>query len=579
MTETPREPSLPRRHFLPATFTVSDWSSLEGYFHLLEDAPLHSANDLHQWLLWKDELEAVLQEDLAWRYIRMTCHTDRQDYSEAYTYFVTELQPRIAEAQHRLQQRFAQQPWRHELPIEGIELLNRLIDNEIELFRSENLPLKAQESQLSQQYGATVGAMTVTLEGEELTLPQAGRYLLEHDRTTRQHAWEAIQHRRAQDAPALDRLFDQLVGLRHRIARNAGFDTYIDYRFRELARFDYGRQACLDFHHAVETVVRPLYEQQLDERRERLHLDRLRPWDLRVDWWSERPLKPFSGEADLIARTEALFAGLHPRFAEVVRLLAQSGHLDLASRKNKAPGGYNYPLMESGVPFIFMNAADQHSDLKTMVHECGHAIHAVLAHACVPLAALRDVPSEVAELASMGMELLTLDRWGSFYADPRDLARAQHQHLTGLVGLLPWIATVDAFQFWIYEHPEHSSAQRAEAWVSLYHRFHGSAVDWSGYEEWLRQSWQAQLHLYEVPFYYIEYGIAQLGALQLWQRYRTSPREALRDYQAALSLGYTRTIPELYAAAGIAFDFSPQRMEALFQDVGQAVAQTSRVLA
>lgn len=577
------EPSLqhdlrPQRQFLPQDFQITDWEHLENHFRILQDAPVHSVEDLRQWTLWKDELESVVQEEAAWRYIRMTRYTDRADYNEAYAYFVGVLQPQISEAQHRLQKRLAEMPWRHELPFDGMDNLNRLIDNELELFCVENLPLRAEESQLSQQYNAVIGAMTVEIDGQEMTLPQAGKYLIDPDRATRQKAWEDVQRRRAQDAEQLDGIFDQLASIRERVAANAGFGNFIDYRFRELARFDYGREACLQFHEAVEQAVLPLYLSQLEERRQRLGLDRLRPWDLRVDWWGVKPLKPFSGEADLIQKTVAMFDLLHPRFAQMIRFLAEHERLDLVSRKGKAPGGYNYPLAESGAPFIFMNAADQHSDLKTMVHECGHAIHSFLSHACVGLAALRDVPSEVAELASMSMELLTMDLWGTFYADPRDLNRARYQHLTGLVGLLPWIAAIDAFQFWIYENPGHKADERSEAWLSIYRRFHGDAVDWTGYEDWLRQSWQAQLHLFEVPFYYIEYGIAQLGALQVWRRHREEPRKALGDYQAALSLGYTKPIPEIYEKAGIAFDFSAERMRQLFAFVREESDRYSRQL-
>lgn len=549
--------------YLPSDFEVTDWLSVKPWYDELLDRPLETTDDLERWLMDWSELEAYLQEDLAWRYIRMTCDTQNKALVERYNDFVANISPHLTTQSHRLQQKYYDSLLRRELDPLTYLTLNRQVEKDIELFREENVPLMSEVEIKAQQFDTITGAATVMVDGQEFTYQQAGRFLESTDRSRREHVWHAVQRRRLQDAEALDQLFNELVELRTRIARNAGHDSYTTYKFLELGRFDFTPADCNRFHEAIEQVIKPVYLRLLRDRAERLGLDSLRPWDLRVDIYGGEPLQPFETADELLERSIEVMSRVRPKFGEMLRQMQQMQHLDLGSRKGKAPGGYNYPLFRSGVPFIFMNAVGTQSDLSTMVHEAGHAVHAFLTQD-YRLNIHRDVPSEVAELASMSMELLTMDHWDAFYADPKALNRARAQQLVGALSALPWIATVDAFQTWVYDHPSHTEMERNSTWLQLSSRFQGEGVvDWTDLDIHHRYQWHRQLHIFTVPFYYIEYGFAQLGALQVWKNYRQRPEETLERFEAALRLGYTRTVPEIYHTAGVDFSFSPESLQEL----------------
>jgi len=561
-----------QRTFLPAHFIVTDWNTLQPFYDQVLHQSIANKADLEAWLLKINELDSVVKEDLAWRYIKMTCNTADKELADRYNYFMEEISPKLSEYGNLLNRKYYDCPFRQELSDAAIQILDQLVANEIELFRAENVSLHSESAVKCQEYAGIIGAMTIELDGETLTVQQASARLQSPDRSLREKVWQKISERRLQDENSLDNLFDELRTIRNQIARNAGFDSYTDYRFKELARFDYTKENCQAFHNAVEKVVKPLYEKLSATRKEKLGLAELRPWDTRVDIWGDQPLRPFTDGDDLLQKTIQLYHRLSPEIGKMIETMNRMGHFDLTSRVGKAPGGYNYPLHESGVPFIFMNAVGTQSDLKTMVHECGHAIHSFL-NKDLPLNVYKDVPSEVAELASMSMELISMDYWDTFYSNSDDLRRAKLNQLTGTITILPWIAAVDAFQNWIYDHPNHSIPERREVWNQIYDRFHGEELNWSGYENVKKASWQMQLHIYEVPFYYIEYGIAQLGALQVWKNYKQDAQKGLAQYLKGLSVGYTMPIPDVYATAGIAFDFSEAMMRDLFNFVEQEYNQ------
>lgn len=550
----------PTRHFLPADYRVTDWPALEPWYDRLIHADLPDLASLRNWMQQVDELHNVLQEDLGWRYIRMTRNTQDEAAVQAYQQFIEHVSPHAARKDILLTRKYYEHPNRADLEAEdpAYQILGKQAAKDIELFREENVELQSQADLLAQQYGSISGAMTVEHEGKTLTLQQASKLLEGADRAEREAIWKKISARRAQDREQLDELFDKLLALRHQIALNAGFGCFTDYMFQALGRFDYGRAECVAFHDAVAEAVRPLNDEILADRRQRLGMQdqTLRPWDLAVDPYGTQPLHPFATDQQLLEGTLQVFGKLRPELGSMVRTLDSLGHLDLGSRIGKAPGGYNYPLHETGVPFIFMNAVGTQSDLTTMVHECGHAIHSILTRD-LALGSFKNVPSEIAELASMSSELLTMDHWDLFYHDSHELRRARIQQILRSVTILPWIATVDAFQTWLYDNPSHTRAERQAQWLALHRRFFGEAVDWSNLEEERAYQWHRQLHIFEVPFYYIEYGIAQLGALQVWQQYKRDPQAGLTNFLNGLSLGYTRPIGEVYAAAGVRFDFSP----------------------
>jgi oligoendopeptidase F len=436
----------------------------------------------------------------------------------------------------------------------------------IELFREENIPIQAEIAVLQQQYGQVTGTMMVMVDGEEFTLQQAAKFLESEDRNLREEVYRKIQSRRLEDKEKLSELYDKLIGLRHNEAINAGFDNYRDYRFKELGRFDYTKEDCYQFHAAVKQHVMPLVNDIYKKKKEKLGLETLCPWDLDAEPAGTTPLRPFKTGEELLNKSVACFNKLRPFFGECLQRMKEMDHLDLESRKGKSPGGYNCPLAESGAPFIFMNAAGQMQDVTTMVHEGGHAIHSFLAHP-LPLTGFKEYPMEIAEVASMAMELFSMDHWESFFDKPEDLARAKEHQLERVITIFPWIAIIDKFQHWIYEHASHTHEERMAAWVSTVEEFTDDVIDYSGLKEFRNNAWQRQLHLYEVPFYYIEYGMAQLGAIGMWMQYKQNAEKALDNYCHALSLGGTKTLPELYKAAGLEFDFSPEKIKGLIDFV------------
>lgn len=550
------------RKFLPEDFKVTDWASLEPYFKELQERPINSKNELEDWLQDLSELEAVVGEDAAWRQIRMTCDTENKELEEAFNYFVLEIDPKIRPYADRLNRKLVESPYTKELDQKEYFTYLRNVKKSIDLFREENIPIIAEIAVQAQQFGVINGKMTVEVDGKEYTLQQAAKFLESPRRELREEVYRKIQERRLQDKDKLNDLFTSLVQKRHQVAVNAGFENYRDYKFADLGRFDYKKEDCFQFHQAVKTHVQPLVDFIYDRKRQKLGLDSLRPWDIDAEPEGVMPLTPFQNGEELTRKTIECFRQMSPFFADCLIKMKEMGRLDLDSRKGKAPGGYNCPLPETGAPFIFMNAAGQMHDVTTMVHEGGHAIHSFLAHH-LPLTAFKDYPMEIAEVASMTMELFSMEYWDVFFDDKEDLRRAKEHQIERVLTIFPWIATIDKFQHWVYEHPDHTVEERAENWRSILNEFTSIAMDVSGLENYRRYGWQRQLHLFEVPFYYIEYGIAQLGAIGLWKQFRENKEKAVQNYLNALQLGGTRTLPELYEAAGLQFNFSPDYISEL----------------
>lgn len=550
--ELPRE--FPRR-FLPEDLPAGEWEALAPLFEDLEKRPLATKDEIEGALLDLSELLSAIEEEGAIRHIRMTCDTTNPEYEKAYLAFLENVVPRVDEALHRLRVRFTQSPAWKDLPSVRYEVLRRKWENAVAIFREENIPLKVEEEKLGQRYQKIFGAMTVEFEGRPHTLQQMAKYLEEPDRRVRERAWELIAERRLKDKDELEDIFEEFLSLRDKRAKNAGFENFRDYAFRERERFDYGPKECEEFHKGVEEAVVPLLRLLHKERAKRLGLKRLRPWDLIVDPEGRPPLRPFREPEELVQGAAEIFRRLDARLGKLFQRMADLNLLDLGNRPGKAPGGYQSTLTERRLPFIFMNAVGRDQDLWTLLHESGHAFHTLLCRD-EPLHMYRDPPTEFAEVASMGMELLATPFLDVFYPDEEDRRRSLEEHLYGIVRLLCWVATIDAFQQWLYTHPGHSRSERHKAWVEIFRRFSG-LEDWSGYEEVLEHEWHRQLHLFLVPFYYIEYGIAQLGALGLWQKAQEDQKGALERYIQALRLGGSRPLPELFATAGLPFDFGP----------------------
>ncbi len=560
------------RLFLPADFAIVDWKSLEPYFINLDERTINSPADLEQWLKDASELEAVISEDACWRQIKMTCDTENKRLEEAFNFFMMEIQPHIQSYSDKLNKKLIDCSFTNELDQSTYYTYLRNVKKNIELFREVNIPIQAELNVLQQQFGVIAGKMTIEVNGKEYTLQQAAKFLEDPNRQLREEVYRKINERRLHDKDELNNLFSSLLQKRHQVAINTGFENYRDFRFKELGRFDYTAKDCYQFHEAVKQHIMPLVNQIYEAKRKKLGLDTLRPWDVEAEPAGIQPLRPFKTGSELTEKTIACFDELKPFFGDCLRKMKEMGHLDLESRKGKAPGGYNCPLAESGAPFIFMNAAGQLDDVTTMVHEGGHAVHSFLAHE-LTLTGFKEYPTEIAEVASMAMELFSMNHWHVFFENKDELLRAKEQQLERVITIFPWIATIDKFQHWVYEKPNHTIEERANQWLNIQEEFSSTVIDFTGLDEYRRFGWQRQLHLFEVPFYYIEYGIAQLGAIGLWQQYKQNPETALNNYITALQLGGTRTLPELFKAAGLEFNFSPAYISQLMLFVKKEMEQ------
>jgi oligoendopeptidase F len=552
------------RTFLPENFTVTDWEHLEPFFKTLLDSEINNSADLETWLHRLSELESAVSEDACWRQIKMTCDTTNKELEDSFNYFCVELQPKIQHYGDLLNRKLVACPFTKNLDQQQYFTFLRNIAKSIELFKEENLPIQSELAVQQQQFGTITGAMTVEVDGKEYTLQQAAKFLENEDRSIRESVYRKMNERRLQDTEILNTLFNGLIEKRNTISKNAGFENYTAFRFKELGRFDYGVKECTDFQEAVKLYIMPLVDKIYTAKKLKLGLDTLRPWDLEAEPAGTRPLQPFTTATELLNKSILCFEKLDPFFADCLRKMDELKHFDLESRKGKAPGGYNCPLAESGAPFIFMNAAGQMHDVTTMVHEGGHAVHSFLAHP-LPLAGFKEYPMEIAEVASMAMELFSMEYWEVFFENKTELKRAKQHQLERTITIFPWIATIDKFQHWIYSNPVHSTVERNKKWMEILEEFSSPVIDFSGLEKYRETAWQRQLHLFEVPFYYIEYGIAQLGAIGMYRQYKSDQQQALQNYCNALSLGATKTLPELFAAAGLEFDFSPSKIKTLME--------------
>ena len=556
-------------------FDPGSWKEIETYTEELLNRKISCSKCIEGIIRDASELSEHISEKGALLYIGMTCDTESEEKKSSFLDFVENVRPKLSEFSDSLNRRIVGHVAIKDMP-ERYDLMIRSMKNDIEIFRKENIPLSVEQTKLVTEAQAINGAMSVEYNGEEYTIPEMRAFLESNERAVREGAWKAVADRRIEDEERLSEIFDELIAIRNKIALNAGFDTYTDYMFRAMERFDYTKEDCLEFHDAIESVCVPLMREINSRRKESLGLGALRPWDVNEktgvgpDLEGRAPLKPFSDVKEMVDKLSILFHKMSLDLGEKFDMLVEMDTLDLDTRKGKAPGGYQYYLQKSRVPFIFMNAAGLQGDLETMIHEAGHAFHSIYC-GHLELIGERSYPIEFAEVASMSMELMTQEQWGEFYG-PEEVNRARLGHLEGVIFLLPWIATIDSFQHWIYSNPEHTREERKFAWNGIRDRF-GSNMDWGDYKNHRDTSWQQQGHLFGVPFYYVEYGIAQLGALQLWRTQRKDPAKALSDYSNGMTLGNTKTLPELFSAADIELGFGEEHLSSLIKEVRVAMAE------
>ncbi len=558
------------RQFLNEEFSADSLEAIEAIYTDLLTREIDNPDSLLAWCSEWSEIDSVLAEEGARRFVQHTCYTNDEEITALYMEWIEKIRPGLKKIMFDMDRKFMASPALDSLPTEKFGSWIKSVRNSVELFREDNIPLQTEESKLDAEYDKVVGAMTVEFDGETRTIPYMGRILQETDRDRREAAFRAIWDRFGQDNDKIQDIFDQQLQLRHQMALNTGLDNYRTLRFRQLERFDYGPEQCMQFHDSIEKVILPLVKERAAKRRESLGVDQLRPWDSSVDPKGRSPLRPLEGGTPLVDGCSQIFGQVHPDLAKMFSLLIDGDLLDLDSRKNKAPGGYQYNFEEIRVPFIFMNAAGKQGDVETLLHEGGHAFHSIESRHH-DLIANRGAPIEFCEVASMAMELLGAPHLDVFYKDPAQVTRARIEHLEGVISLFPWVAMIDSFQHWLYTHPGHSRDQRTSTWLAIMDRFGTHEMDWSGLEHIRASRWMRQSHLFGVPFYYIEYAIAQLGALQVWRNHRKNPEGAIQNYRAGLSLGNTRSLPQLYEGAGIRFDFSQEMLEDLIGMVREEI--------
>jgi oligoendopeptidase F len=560
----------PPSRFVRGSVDVGEISELEPLFDDLANRAITSPDTLERWLLDESELQSRIGGEQARRYVRMTQHTDDAAAKAAYLAMEQTVMQHVKLRSNELDRKFLASPAVRAMPAARYEVVVRRRRTTSELFRAENNDLQRQEAELQTSHQALMGGITVPFDGRTLTLQQLAPFLENQDRAVRERAFRASLAARAPHWPELEALYGELIALRTSIARNAGFATFTPYRFLELGRYDYTEQTCRQLHDVVAECVVPAVR-ELDRRRaHRLGLSRLRPWDLEVDPEGRPPLRPFTTEPELIALCRKILAAVDPSFPTWLDELVRRDLLDLMSRKGKAPGGYQYQLEDERVPFIFANGVGVHHDVQTLLHECGHAFHSLLCRD-LDLLALRDYPIEIAETASMSTELLGLEHLRVVYSAD-DAQRVYKKHLEGVLRTLTWIVSIDAFQHWVYGNPSHRPEERRVAWLDIRRRFQGD-VDWSGLEDAFAMQWIGQTHLFNHAFYYIEYGIAQLSALQVWQHYRRDRAATLAAWRRGLALGGSRPLPELFAAMNVRFDLGASTLQPLVDDVVQQIGR------
>lgn len=553
--------------FVPADLDCSDFAQLEPLYRLLLDRPITSADDARKWLQDYADFSSNLSEYGSRRNIEMSCHTDDEAIEKRYMQFVEQIQPKIKPLGFACARKLLDCGFADQLTESKYVQLVKEWKAEADLYRDENVPLQTDVTKLTTEYGKLSGKQLVEFQGKTLTLQQLARFLEETDRPVREEAWKLSANRRLQDREAMDEIFNKLLAKRAEIAGNAGKANYRDYLWQSNCRFDYTPQDCLTFGDAIEKVCMPIVKKLDEKRKAELGVDQLKPWDGAVDPKGRKPLRPFDADKpmDMVKGVREIFHRVSPQLAEMYSELKPGKNLDLESRPGKRPGGFQSSLEKVREAFIFMNAAGTHRDVETMLHEAGHAFHYMDARD-EPLMFVRHAPLEFCEVASMSMELIGCDHFEVFYS-PEDARRAKAAQLEGILRFFPWMTTIDTFQHWLYTNDNNLTEARTDAWLKIMGRYSSGVVDWSDIPAARAARWHAQLHVFHYPFYYIEYGIAQLGALQVWQNFKQDADKALKNLRKAFALGGSVPLPELFETAGIRFDFSVDTLGPLMEMV------------
>ncbi|MFE6139887.1 M3 family oligoendopeptidase [Bacillus sp. NPDC057893] len=544
------------------TIDIRNIHELENELSTLLSKPISSGEDLENWLKIQSKLIWEIEEQLRSHYIDFQCNTDNKEIKDTFEYDQQYVRPLLKRYQNSFDNKYLESPFRMQLDPKTYSILDKKIKNAQTLFCEKNIDLEVKEDKLVTEYFEITGSLTALWDGEEKTITELQSYLQNPNRDIRKKAKTLISEKFLSVENNLQHILNELIAIRHQKAKNIQLDNYRDYMFKKYERFDYTADDCYELAESIRQYVVPLTDKILNEKKDELQVDILRPWDVVAVAPNQKVLKPIQNEKELIEKSTHIFNKLDIEFSALLNRMYEHNCLDLRSRKGKAAGGFCEYLPASQLSFIFMNLNYTQDDILTFIHEMGHSIH----NECIKQLKIRqyiEIPAETAELASMTMELFSIKYWDAFYKDKKDLKQAKVNFFKDIITYLPGMLIVDQFQHWLYENPNHTFEERNEKYLELQKTYQSSVVNINGYENWFATGWLPVLHIFEVPFYYIEYAIAQLGALQMYKQYKENPKQALQNYKKALSLGSTKTIKEVYEAAGIHFDFSGKTVKDL----------------
>ncbi|MCU4714912.1 M3 family oligoendopeptidase [Bacillus thuringiensis] len=544
------------------TIDISNVLQLDKTLSTLLNKMISSKLDLENWLKEQSKVIWDIEEQLRSHYIAFQCNTDNKEIKDTFEYDQQFVRPLLKRYQNSFDNKYLESPFRMELDPKTYSLLDKKIKNAQTLFCEKNIDLEVNEDKLVTEYFEITGGLTVVWDGEEKTITELQSYLQDPNRDIRRKARTLISEKFLSVEDKLQNILNELIVIRHEKAKNIQLDNYRDYMFKKYERFDYTAKDCYELAESIRKYVVPLKDKILLEKKDKLQVDTLRPWDVSAVTPDQKVLKPIANENDLIEKSTHIFNKLDVEFSALLNRMYKHNCLDLTSRKGKAAGGFCEYLPASQLSYIFMNLNYTQDDIVTFIHEMGHSIHNELIKP-LKLRQYIEIPAETAELASMTMELFSLNYWDTFYTDKKDLKQAKINFFKDVISYLPIMLIVDQFQHWLYENPSHTSEERNEKYLQLQKHYQSSVIHIDGYENWIATSWLPVLHIFEVPFYYIEYAIAQLGALQMYKQYKEEPKQALENYKKALSLGSSQSIKEVYDAAGIRFDFSGETIKEL----------------
>ena len=550
------------RKFLPKNFKVTVWSKLKPYYTELLHRPIENVLELEQWLLDCNEIEAIIKDDFAWRYIRFSQNTLDERVAESYKYAIQELSPKIDVYQHLLAENLLKSPFLNELDTEKYASYLKQIKTKISFFKKENLSTLADLKVRSKEYSKIFSQIIIHLEGRDIPLQQANVLVSHPNRELRKAVFNKMADSVLKRRAKLDDLFDALLEERQLVAQRANCKNYRDYKFQEYSRRNYTVEDAESFHKSVVEVVLPIVESLDEFRMKKLGLKDLRPWDLNVNLIKPSTLPLAKTKEELIRQALICLNKIHPFFSKCMSKMNELGHWDLESRIGKSPEQFNIPLYFSGGAYIFMNAIGTIGDVPMIMNQSGYAIHGCLT-ANNNLIAPKASPPELTELAAMAIELFSRKYWDVFFENKISVAQAKLWQLEKILRTLPWIAAMDKFQHWVYVHPKHSRAEREMTWIKIHQEFSSKWMNYEGMDSYVARRWHWQIHLYESPFYYFGFGIAQLGAIALWKKYLKAADETVEKYIAALQLEHKLSVPQFYEKAGIKFDFTKANIQDL----------------